>query len=1088
MSALNIPWAPRTILAGRTFRLPVQVAQAPFEVQAPGFALLGQRWSALDTAWYCYVRAPQTSGDYPLRVVQQGQSAQTTIQVRSLDQLRQPHTFNGVTWPRRWPLAQEWASTKTRQTLQEAPVQAADQGMLNWWLAQDDEALWRQLPPAELPRAHFVNVHQGCPSCGTAVYRYGGFYPWKRNHLPCDFRSTCPSCGSVFPSNDLAAGDYTSGPYADDGYGYFDAEGHIFLFAATYHRDQTRACWVGMDHLTRQLRARFEPETARVLGLILLRQAAEEVYLGAVPQFRYGPTLGVETPWEWGQPDWGAQPDPIAALHRKGTVHYCIDIPYVVDVLGLAYDTIWPFLRQDQELVERAQRQGVPVQTPTQAVQLIEEMMACLLQCCLDRGAVSNLPRVSEATLVLLRSLDRADAQPVLTWLYDQGPDRMRVFGTNDFYPDGTPPEATGGYNNIHSLGLFSLEHHLRQLRQLHPQAYPESSFPSLVADPRAARVARAPYEITLLGKRHFQIGDGGGPGQEPLPADTYPNPLSAEILDQAAAFTGEPMVARIRDAAAGRQPLPIDNTTIHDGGGIAILRTGETPERAAVGIAYGDSTVHRHLDLLDTQLFAFDQPFLSDLGYPQSWGSIEYWEAHWATHNAAWGVVPGLSTGRVGGRGRLVRTLFADGIKVLEVEAERWAWDAEAKRWFKPGVYFHRLLALVETGASGVALVDLARVRGGSEHWRICRGLEAEQFTADLAGEKVGGTVADPRGTRGQQEGLTHPDYAGLAWMDEVVYLEQRTSWQGTWACRLRPDAWLDLHQLRATAGTQLMSARATATMGTPEESGYLFRALLWKNTPQPEQTTCVDLVFEPRLGPATLAAARPIAANREEASGVELVTTAGCAVKLYWNPGANAQTSTRFADGALLQGSLAVTAAGKVWAVGASSFESQGQSLKPAAPVHRGTITAVDRGACTIEVEGFPEISQGDRVRINPQGRGHNYLVEEVRALGANHLRLRLDVTTLLGRGRVIAMQGQQVELEYYLMTRTGNLHATRLVREADGAWAEIIEAFNPDADHTTVDLDQPLSQLQPGDWVCVVDGVDGDEVVFEPRCTSA
>lgn len=1083
MSALDLPWAPRVILAGRIFRLPVRAAEAPYEVQAPGFVLLGQRWSAHDSAWYCYVRVPQTSGDYTLRILQQGQAAEVTIQVRDLDQLRQQHPFNGLTWPRRWPLEAGWASAKTRQTLQDYPLHPADPEILNWWLAQDDHTLWRQLPPAELPRAHFVNVHQGCPSCGTAVYRYGGFYPWKRQHLPCDFRSICPSCNNVFPSNDLAAGDFTSGQYADDGYGYFDTESHLFLFAATYHRDQTRACWAGMDQLTRQLRTRFEPETARVLGLLLLRQAVEEIYLAAVPQFRYGPTLGVETPWAWGQPDWANQPDPVTALHRKGSVHYCIDIPYVVEVLALAYDTLCPFLGQDQELVARAQRQGVAVQTPAQVVQLIEEMMACLLQCALDGGATSNLPRVSQAVLVLLRCLDRPDAQPVLEWLYDRGPDKMRVFGTNDFFPDGTPPEATHGYNDIHSSGLFALEHHLRQLRQLHPRAYPESRFPSLVTDPRATRVARAPHEVTLLGKTPFQFGDGSSPVQEPLRADAYHCPLSSETLEQAASFTADPVVAQIRDALAEKCYLRL-GSTIHDGVGIAILRTGETPERAAAGIAYGDATGHRHMDLFDVQLFAFDQPFLSDLGYPQSWGSIENWEAHWATHNTAWGVVPGLSTGRVGGRGRLVRTLFVDGVQILELEAERWAWDAEQKKWYRPGVYFCRLLALVETEGAGVALVDLARVRGGSEHWRVCRGLEAEDFTTDLAGEKMGGTAADSRGKRGQQEGLVHPDHAGLAWMDEVMHLEERPSWKGTWACH-RADAWLDLHQLRATPGTQLMSARSTATMGTPEESSYLFRTLLWRNTPQPEQTTCVDLVFEPRLGPATLAVARPIAADCEQASGVELLTTSGRTIKLYWNPQADIQTPTRFADGALMQGGLVMVVDGKIRAVGVSAFEAGGKSLTCTHPVQRGKIIAIDRGACTIEVEGIESLSSGDRVRIEPQGRGHNYLVEEVQQLGPGHQHLRLDVTTLLGRGQVAAVQGRRVELDYHIMTRTGNLHTTRLQREADGSWAQIAEAHNPDADHTVVELEQPLENLKAGDWVSAVDCVEGDEVVFEPVC---
>ena len=33
-----------------------------------------------------------------------------------------------------------------------------------------------------------------------------------------------------------------------------------------------------------------------------------------------------------------------------------------------------------------------------------------------------------------------------MDWVYDEGPDTLRVFTTNDILPDGTPQEATGGY------------------------------------------------------------------------------------------------------------------------------------------------------------------------------------------------------------------------------------------------------------------------------------------------------------------------------------------------------------------------------------------------------------------------------------------------------------------------------------------------------------------------------------------------------------------------------------------------------------------------------------------------------------------
>ena len=33
---------------------------------------------------------------------------------------------------------------------------------------------------------------KGCPNCGTGIFKYSGFYPWVRNHHPCDFKSVCP--------------------------------------------------------------------------------------------------------------------------------------------------------------------------------------------------------------------------------------------------------------------------------------------------------------------------------------------------------------------------------------------------------------------------------------------------------------------------------------------------------------------------------------------------------------------------------------------------------------------------------------------------------------------------------------------------------------------------------------------------------------------------------------------------------------------------------------------------------------------------------------------------------------------------------
>ena len=1083
MSDLYIPWAPRVILAGRIFRLPVVAGGEDVELQTGPFEVLERRWSARDGAFFYYLKAPRQSGTYAVGAIRGAQKSRVEIQVRTLGELRQPHIYNGAQWPRRWPLGQPWYSTKRGQTLQDMPAGGVGREALQWWTGQDDEALWSQLPSAELPRAHFVNAHQGCPSCATAIFTYGGFYPWKRSHLPADFRSQCPSCGAVYPSNDLAAGDFASGTAVDDGYGYFDEEGHIFLFTATYCRDQARAFGSAIGLLADHLRADFDESIARQLGLMLLRYAVEEVYLAAVPQFRYGPSKGVEEPWDWGQPDWAVEDDPVAALSRKGTVRYSIDTPYISETLALAYDTVWPLLREDGEVVERARACGLDLEGPADAVSLIEEMLASLLHCAMDGGASSNLPRVSQGALVLLGALDRSDAQDVMAWLYERGPDKMRVFGINNFFPDGTPPESTGGYNNIHSNGLFALEYHLRQLRRLRPDAYPEAEFPSLMADPRAARVALAPHEISALGKAYFQFGDGSAAPQPGRYADDlYHAPLAPETLERAATFTGDEAVAHLSDAVRARTPRHLGNT-IHDGVGIAMLRTGEAPERAAVGIAYGDTTGHRHMDLLEVQLFAFGRPFLTDLGYPQSWASIAIWEAHWATHNSVWGTVADPTSERVAGRGRLLRTLSADGVQILDIEAERWAWDG--KRWYRPGVAFRRLLALVETDGEGVCLVDLARIRGGREHWRICRGLEGDFVSDEVGQEGRNGTVANENGARGQVDALSHPDYAALAYMDEVTEFEHRESWKGSWVFRNEEGVFLDLHQLRTNADRTL-SARATAVMGTPEESNYYFRPLLWRRGPASgADTTCIDLVFEPRAGEATLAQAHSIAAENEAAGGVELHTAAGRQVRIYWAPYAGYREATDFADGTQLQGSLALAVDKGISAVGAASLRLGEKSCTFARAAQSGAIVGVDRRACTIAVEGLEGIEAGERIRLNPAARAHNYRVEEVREIETGRHQLKLDVTTLLGIARIAAIDGAQVELDFHIMARTGNLHGVRLEVDSSGTWSEIVEAHNPDPSRTIVLLREAVDGLEVREWISVVDCVVGDEVVYEPLC---
>jgi hypothetical protein len=564
---------------------------------------------------------------------------------------------------------------------------------------------------------------------------------------------------------------------------------------------------------------------------------------------------------------------------------------------------------------------------------------------------------------------------------------------------------------------------------------------------------------------------------------------MASETLDLAAEWTGDPTVEEIRRAKETGRRRAI-GSTVHDGVGLAILRTPEAPERAAAGIFYGDTTGHRHRDLLDVQLFAFGRPFLADLGYPQSWASRSIWEDHWATHNAAWGELADGRASSVAGRGRLLRSLCVDGLQILDVEAYRWTRDDASGRWIRPGVTFRRLIGLLETDGEGVALIDFSRVVGGACHWRTCRGLEGTFQSSNAGLRSRAGTVADPGGSRGDTGNLSHPDYTVFAYMDEVAAGPPPPTWEGTWHSEVESGVCLDLYQIDADPGSELLSARATAVMGTPEESSYCHRVLLWRREPSgAEDVTSVDLVFEPRIGEPTLASVQTITSPSATAGGVAITTRGGRELSLYWAPDAGPDDPTEFGDGTRLEGALAASLDGNTFAVGTSGLHRHGKTFRFEGARQAGHITAVDRSACAIEVEGIAGIAVGDRIVINPSGRGHNYRVEAVDASDHGTARLELDVTSVLGRSSLGSALGDTLELDFPILARTGNLHGTRVEADPEGVWAEIAEACNPTRGRTRIRIDpgkgnpEAVRALEPGAWVQGVDYVVGDELLYEP-----
>lgn len=150
----------------------------------------------------------------------------------------------------------DWAANQRKSAI----------GAAEYWVRKSDDELWRMIPGQKLPRAIDVSMYRGvrpgCPVCGHDIDKFGN-YPYTAD-LAVPFKLTCPSCKEVFPKNDFAkyyqSGIDETGVFdpqkadksllfnaehpdpndplhrygVDDGAGWFNDQGHRYLFVAYY--------------------------------------------------------------------------------------------------------------------------------------------------------------------------------------------------------------------------------------------------------------------------------------------------------------------------------------------------------------------------------------------------------------------------------------------------------------------------------------------------------------------------------------------------------------------------------------------------------------------------------------------------------------------------------------------------------------------------------------------------------------------------------------------------------------------------------------------------------------------------------------
>jgi hypothetical protein len=178
-----------------------------------------------------YFRSLDKAGHADIVFGLAGGDVTVSFEIWSYDDLREFRELKGKQLPRRGPLGEVLPELKEGQTITSAAtIAAAKEGnVYPKWLEMSDDEIWDMQPDSTIPRWHYASIHDGCPTHGTEIYDGKAWYPWRYGNgsrlrsyvpdLPYTWKIKCPLGGEIYPSNDFANGDFTSGEFPDDGIG-----------------------------------------------------------------------------------------------------------------------------------------------------------------------------------------------------------------------------------------------------------------------------------------------------------------------------------------------------------------------------------------------------------------------------------------------------------------------------------------------------------------------------------------------------------------------------------------------------------------------------------------------------------------------------------------------------------------------------------------------------------------------------------------------------------------------------------------------------------------------------------------------------
>lgn len=607
------------------------------------------------------------------------------------------------------------------------------------WVKMSDDELWNLMFGPTINRSWMVWSDGHCAACAKNVPMYN----WEMDALNHPWKTRCPHCKTLFPTNDFAA-FYRSGL---DEHGIFDPQraDRDLLFNVDHPDPADPLHRFGVDdgggYVEGEKRWRF-------IGAYLIYGQWKQVVVSGIRRLAEAYVLTGEAQYAHKAGvllDRVADVYPEFDFHKQGILYEKVfahgyvtvwhDACEEVRELAIAYDQIFAGLKDDASLVEflsakaRQYRLANPKASWADIQRNIEDR---ILRDALKQRAkiLSNYPRSDIARVFIHMALGtpehRRQADKIVDEVIAKGTEVDGVTGEK-----GLSGYATGGPRGIAAmLGQLSLNDPdwLAQVYQRHPRLHDclrfhidtwclDQYYPTCGdASSFAARTS------TYMGVNFTN---------EPLQASMY------TFIYRMFKLTGDPAFAQILYLANGRKveglpydmfienperiqkeiagvveregPVPKRGSINKQQWHLAILRSGSGEHARAVWLDYDSGVQHAHFDGLNLGLFAYGLDLMPDFGYPPvQFGGWRSPRAVWYTLTAAHNTVT------VDGKDQ-----FADGVGRTELWADGQA--IKAIKASEPGAYripvYERSVASIDISDREFYVFDVFRVVGGKDH-----------------------------------------------------------------------------------------------------------------------------------------------------------------------------------------------------------------------------------------------------------------------------------------------------------------------------------------------------------------------------------